>query len=59
MKILALSDIHSNIYALDAIWDKEKDADLIVAAGDLVDYGPFPKKDIPENIRMAEADLKD
>ena len=44
MKILVLSDIHSNIYALDAIWERENDADLIVAAGDLVDYGPFPKE---------------
>ena len=44
MKILVLSDIHSNIYALDAIWEKEKDADLVVVAGDLVDYGPFPKE---------------
>ena len=44
MKILVLSDIHSNIYALNAIWEREKDADLIVVAGDLVDYGPFPRE---------------
>jgi putative phosphoesterase len=42
MKSLILSDIHSNIYALEAIWDREKDSDRIYCTGDLVDYGPFP-----------------
>jgi len=42
VKALILSDIHSNIYALEAIWAKENDSDLIFCAGDLVDYGPFP-----------------
>ncbi len=42
MKTLVLSDIHSNIYALEAIWRKEHDSDRILCAGDLVDYGPFP-----------------
>lgn len=44
MKALILSDIHSNIYALEAIWNKERDSDLILCAGDLVDYGPFPQE---------------
>jgi predicted phosphodiesterase len=44
MKTLVLSDIHSNIYALEAIWRKEHDSDRIVCAGDLVDYGPFPRE---------------
>ncbi len=44
MKALIISDIHSNIYSLNAIWDKEKDSDFIYCAGDLVDYGPFPKE---------------
>lgn len=44
MKALVLSDIHSNIYALDAIWKHEKNADRVLIAGDLVDYGPFPKE---------------
>jgi len=44
MKTLILSDIHSNIYALEAIWAQERDTDLIYCAGDLVDYGPYPKE---------------
>jgi len=44
MKALILSDIHSNIYALEAIWDQEKDSDIIYCTGDLVDYGPCPKE---------------
>ena len=44
MKILVLSDIHSNILALEAIWKKEGDSDLVLCAGDLVDYGPYPRQ---------------
>ncbi len=36
-KALIISDVHSNIYALNAIWEKEKDCDLIYCAGDLID----------------------
>lgn len=43
MKTLILSDIHANIYALEAIWAAEKDADRVLCLGDLVDYGPHPK----------------
>ena len=43
MKTLILSDIHSNIYALEAILAHEKDSDQIICAGDLVDYGPNPQ----------------
>ena len=39
MRILLISDIHSNIEALKAILNKEKDFDLLAVAGDLVDYG--------------------
>ena len=44
MKALIISDIHSNIYALEALWREEKDSDVIYCTGDLVDYGPFPKE---------------
>lgn len=44
MKALILSDIHSNIVALEAIWARERDADVIYCAGDLVDYGPWPRE---------------
>lgn len=44
MKALILTDIHANIIALEAIWARERDSDVILCAGDLVDYGPFPKE---------------
>jgi putative phosphoesterase len=44
MKALILSDIHSNIYALEAIWSQEKDSEILYCTGDLVDYGPHPKE---------------
>ncbi|MEM7119070.1 MAG: metallophosphoesterase family protein [Chloroflexota bacterium] len=44
MKVLIISDIHSNIYALEAIWAKENDCDLVLCAGDLVDWGPYPNE---------------
>ncbi|MBR5452944.1 MAG: metallophosphoesterase family protein [Clostridia bacterium] len=44
MKILVISDVHSNICALEAIFEAEKTADIIVHAGDLVEYGPFPQE---------------
>jgi len=42
MKTLLLSDLHSNIAALEAVWNKEHDADRVLCAGDIVDYGPHP-----------------
>ena len=42
MKALIISDIHSNIFALEAIWQREHDCDVVFCAGDLVDYGPSP-----------------
>ena len=44
MKTLILSDIHANVYALNAVLAAESDCDQIVCAGDLVDYGPFPNE---------------
>ncbi|MCC5844307.1 MAG: metallophosphoesterase family protein [Verrucomicrobia bacterium] len=44
MKILLISDIHSNIQALEAVLAAEADADAVYCAGDLVDYGPFPRE---------------
>ncbi|GJM15155.1 MAG: phosphoesterase [Thermodesulfobacteriota bacterium] len=43
MKILILSDIHANWYALEAILDKES-YDALVFLGDAVDFGPSPSK---------------
>ncbi len=44
MKILLISDVHSNIQALEAVLAVEVDADAVYCAGDLVDYGPFPRE---------------
>lgn len=44
MKALFISDLHSNIDALEAIWQKEKFADKIYCAGDIVDVGPSPNE---------------
>lgn len=44
MKILILADIHGNIDALKAVWNREMDSDEIICAGDLTDYGVFPKE---------------
>ncbi|CAN5653129.1 metallophosphoesterase family protein [soil metagenome] len=43
MKALILSDLHSNIVALETIWAQERDSDVVYCTGDLVDYGPYPK----------------
>ncbi len=43
MKLIIISDVHSNIYALNEIILHEKTADLIICAGDLVDYGTEPQ----------------
>ncbi|MDL2232485.1 metallophosphoesterase family protein [Ruminococcaceae bacterium OttesenSCG-928-L11] len=44
MKLLVLSDIHANHYALEAIWANETGIDAIYCAGDLSDYGTDPKQ---------------
>lgn len=46
MKIAAISDIHSNLYALEAVLEdiKAHNADFILCTGDLVGYSPFPNE---------------
>jgi predicted phosphodiesterase len=45
MRILVLSDLHSNATALDAVLDSAKDRwDLSVCLGDVVGYGPDPNE---------------
>ena len=41
MRLLIISDIHANPFALKAI-EKQETWDEIYCCGDLVDYGPFP-----------------
>jgi len=42
MKLLIVSDIHSNAPALAAVLAAEPEVNEIYCAGDLTDYGPFP-----------------
>ncbi|MCC5848966.1 MAG: metallophosphoesterase family protein [Verrucomicrobia bacterium] len=46
MKLLVISDIHSNIHCLNAVLEREKDADRIYCAGDFVDVGLYPKETV-------------
>lgn len=46
MKILIISDVHANVDALNAVWERENDSDYILFAGDMVDFGFFPKETI-------------
>ena len=44
MKLVFISDIHSNIKALEAVLATEADADAVYCAGDLVDVGFSPRE---------------
>src|SRR5438132_279731 len=45
MRILVLSDLHSNATALDAVLDAAQDRwDFSVCLGDVVGYGPDPNE---------------
>ncbi len=44
MKILLISDVHSNINALKAVEQQEKTWDMVLFAGDMVDYGLYPNE---------------
>jgi len=42
VKILVISDIHSNFHALRAVIEKADNCDAILCAGDITGYGAFP-----------------
>lgn len=46
MRLAFISDIHANLYALEAVLAdiRERGADEILCAGDLVGYGPHPNE---------------
>lgn len=46
MKILIISDSHSNYDALNEISEKEQNIDYIIFAGDMIDCGFFPKETV-------------
>lgn len=52
MKILALADLHANIWALEEILNKEGDFDLVCCAGDYTDYGIAPHEVIDRMKRL-------
>src|SRR5438094_2059942 len=56
MRYLILSDIHSNIEALEACVQRAKDAvyDAVLCCGDIVGYGPNPVEAI-DGIRALNA----
>lgn len=55
MRILILSDLHSNATALDAVLSTARDRwDMCVCLGDVVGYGPDPN-DVTERLRKLEA----
>ncbi|CQH62390.1 MJ0936 family phosphodiesterase [Halobacterium hubeiense] len=42
MKVAVVSDVHSNLVALEAVLDDLPDVDAVVCAGDVVGYNPWP-----------------
>ena len=54
MKLALLSDIHSNLEALDAVLAALPEVDRILVLGDIVGYGPEPNRVI-ERLRSVKA----
>jgi predicted phosphodiesterase len=50
-----VSDIHSNIEALDAALDLMRDDDLLLCLGDIVGYGPNPNECVEKICALATA----
>jgi len=44
LRALILSDIHSNLPALERVLEDAGEVDLILCAGDIVGYGPWPNE---------------
>ena len=44
MRILVISDVHANLPALRAVIDEAGVADLVIHAGDIVGYNPYPNE---------------
>ncbi|MDP9105432.1 MAG: metallophosphatase family protein [Candidatus Eremiobacteraeota bacterium] len=50
MRYAVISDVHSNVEALDAVFALLRDDDALLCLGDIVGYGPNPNECV-ENIR--------
>ena len=46
MKIGLISDVHANVIALQAVLEELKDVEVILCAGDIVGYNPFPNETV-------------
>ena len=46
MRVLVISDVHANLPAMRAVLDEAGKADLVIHAGDVVGYNPFPNEAI-------------
>lgn len=46
MRVLVISDIHANTPALEAVLKDAGEYDMIIHAGDIVDYNPYPREAI-------------
>ncbi len=44
MRIGIISDVHSNLVALEAVLDDMPDVDELVCAGDVIGYNPWPSE---------------
>jgi putative phosphoesterase len=54
MDVAVISDIHSNLVALEAVLDDMPPVDAYVCAGDVVGYGPWPAECL-ETVRELDA----
>lgn len=48
MRLALISDVHANVVALEAVLDdiEVRDADMILSAGDVVGYYPYPNETV-------------
>jgi len=46
MKLGIISDVHSNVFALGNVLHELEDAEMIIHAGDIVGYNPYPNETV-------------
>ena len=50
MKLGIISDVHSNVVALKKVLHELKDVGMIIHAGDIVGYNPYPNEAVDKRI---------